>query len=359
MKNDTPNKTIYIVAGLIVLALVVGTTAYLTMMDKNSSDDTSAMDNSDTTSMMQEETVMVGGAAMYANRNIIDNVVNAPNLTTLVAAVQAADLVETLKGDGPFTVFGPDNDAFKKLPAGTVEELVKPENKETLTKILTYHVVLGKYQIADLKDGQRLTTVQGDDLVVYKQGAITTVNGAVIKTPDVLQSNGVAHVIDTVLLPPADTTEVGGAAMMRSKNIAENVVNAPNLTTLVQAASSAGLVEALQAETDITVFGPDNNAFAKVPASVLNNLLLPENKTSLTGVLTYHIVAGTYSVEQLYDGQTLTTLNGQTLTVQKKGSKTMIIGSTPDNVATIITPNVYQKNGVAHVIDTVLLPASN
>ena len=138
---------------------------------------------------------------MYANKNIVENVVNAPNLTTLVAAVKAAALVDTLKGTGPFTVFGPDNDAFAKLPAGTVETLVKPENKEKLTSILTYHVVAGSLAIADLKDGQMLKTVNGAELKVTKQNGKTMINGATITTPDVFQSNGVAHVIDTVLIP--------------------------------------------------------------------------------------------------------------------------------------------------------------
>lgn len=150
--------------------------------------------------------VMVGGAAMYSTKNIVENVVNAPNLTTLVAAVKAAGLVETLSGTGPFTVFGPDNNAFEKLPAGTVETLVKPENKAMLSNILTYHVVSGTYLASDLKDGQTLTTVQGGKLtVMVKDGAvwIKDENGGMAKvlTPNVLQKNGVAHVIDTVLMP--------------------------------------------------------------------------------------------------------------------------------------------------------------
>jgi uncharacterized surface protein with fasciclin (FAS1) repeats len=148
-----------------------------------------------------EATVMVGGAAMYPSKDIVSNVSNASNLTTLVAAVKAADLVTTLQGPGPFTVFGPDNNAFAKLPAGTVETLVKPENKSKLTSILTYHVVPGIYKTSDLKDGQTLKTVNGQDLKVTVKDGKTMINGVMIETPDVLQSNGVAHVIDTVLIP--------------------------------------------------------------------------------------------------------------------------------------------------------------
>jgi uncharacterized surface protein with fasciclin (FAS1) repeats len=161
-----------------------------------------------------EKTVNVGGAAMYPSKNIIQNAVNSKDHTTLVAAVKAAGLVDTLQGAGPFTVFAPTNMAFGKLPAGTVETLVKPENKDTLTKILTYHVVPGRLTAASLmrsvKDGNgmaHLKTVEGEDLMVKQSGpgklSVTDAKGDVsgITIADVLQSNGVIHVIDTVLLP--------------------------------------------------------------------------------------------------------------------------------------------------------------
>jgi uncharacterized surface protein with fasciclin (FAS1) repeats len=161
-----------------------------------------------------EKTVNVGGAPMYPSKNIVQNAVNSKDHTTLVAAVKAAGLVDTLQGAGPFTVFAPTNMAFGKLPAGTVESLVKPENKETLTKILTYHVVPGRLTAASLmrsvKEGggmAHLKTVEGADLMVKQAGpgklSVTDAKGDVssITIADVLQSNGVIHVIDTVLLP--------------------------------------------------------------------------------------------------------------------------------------------------------------
>jgi uncharacterized surface protein with fasciclin (FAS1) repeats len=166
------------------------------------------------TASMAESTVTVGGAPMYPSKNIIQNAVNSKDHTTLVAAVKAAGLVDTLSGPGPFTVFAPTNEAFAKLPAGTVETLVKPENKATLTKILTYHVVPGRMTAANLmkavKDGEgeaKLKTVSGDWLIVKQAGpgklSITDAKGdvAMVTIADVLQSNGVIHVIDTVLLP--------------------------------------------------------------------------------------------------------------------------------------------------------------
>ena len=155
---------------------------------------------------MGEKTVMVGGAAMFPSKNIIQNAVNSKDHTTLVAAVKAAGLVETLEGKGPFTVFAPTNAAFAKLPAGTVDTLVKPENKATLTKILTYHVVAGKLEASDLTDGKMLKTVQGEELTVKRSGdkiMIIDAKGgsSTITIENVNQSNGVIQVVDTVLMP--------------------------------------------------------------------------------------------------------------------------------------------------------------
>jgi uncharacterized surface protein with fasciclin (FAS1) repeats len=165
------------------------------------------------TAQMDMHDPMVGGAAMYPSKTIVENAVNSPIHTTLVAAVKAAGLVDTLNSVGPFTVFAPTNAAFAKLPAGTVDTLVKPENKATLTKILTYHVVSGKITAKDIKDGIKagngkyeMTTVEGGKLTAtMKHGKImlTDEKGgmATITTADVFQSNGVIHVIDTVLMP--------------------------------------------------------------------------------------------------------------------------------------------------------------
>ena len=160
----------------------------------------------------QGNTVMVGGEAMFPMKTIVANAVNSKAHTTLVAAVKAAGLVETLQGKGPFTVFAPVNDAFENLPAGTVDNLLKPENKTTLTKVLTYHVVAGKYDFkalsALIKKGKNtLKTVSGGTLVFMMNGPRNIVvkdesgNTANITTYDVYQSNGVIHSIDTVLLP--------------------------------------------------------------------------------------------------------------------------------------------------------------
>jgi uncharacterized surface protein with fasciclin (FAS1) repeats len=160
-----------------------------------------------------EMTVEVGGAPMYPSKNIIENAINSKDHTTLVAAVKAADLVETLQGDGPFTVFAPVNKAFEKLPKGTVESLLKPENKPALTAVLTYHVIPGKISAADFiaaikKGGGEVSykTVEGEELTVKQNGRRLEIIDAkgdksFVTIADVNQKNGVIHVVDTVLLP--------------------------------------------------------------------------------------------------------------------------------------------------------------
>jgi len=192
------NKLISGVIAASILSVAFGTTASAEMgMTKASA----------------EKTVNVGGAPMYPSRNIIQNAVNSKDHTTLVAAVKAAELVDTLSGPGPFTVFAPTNAAFGKLPAGTVETLVKPENKPTLTKILTYHVVAGRLSSADLQAKVKagggkamLTTVEGEPITVQsKNGALwlwdAKGGSSKVTIANVNQSNGVIHVVDTVLMP--------------------------------------------------------------------------------------------------------------------------------------------------------------
>ena len=156
---------------------------------------------------------MVGGSPMYANKNIVENAVNSKDHTTLVAAVKAAGLVDTLEGPGPFTVFAPTNEAFKKLPAGTVDNLLKPENKAQLQAVLTYHVVPGTLTAKDLMEKVKagggkamLKTVQGEDLTVEEKGKGLEIidskgDKARVTIPNVMQSNGVIHVVNTVMLP--------------------------------------------------------------------------------------------------------------------------------------------------------------
>ena len=297
--------------------------------------------------------VMVGGALMVPNLNIVENAVNASNVTTVVAAVKAAGLVDTLMSKGPFTVFAPTNDAFAKLPAGTVETLLKKENLSTLQDILTYHVVAGAYTSADITDGMILTTVEGKTLKFTKDanGKIWINGSAMIETKDVISSNGVTHVIDGVLLPP-EGVEVGGALMVPNLNIVENAVNASNVTTVVAAVKAAGLVDTLMSKGPFTVFAPTNDAFAKLPAGTVETLLKKENLSTLQSILTYHVIAGKLTSKDLTDGKILTTVEGEKLYVSNIDGKIWING------AMIETKDVISSNGVTHVINWVMLPLS-
>tara|TARA_R110002012_G_scaffold11112_2_gene49857 strand:+ start:3954 stop:4532 length:579 start_codon:yes stop_codon:yes gene_type:complete len=190
-------KSRLITAALFSIALVAGTSSIFAQSKM----------------MNDEKTVMVGGAAMYPSKNIVENAVNSKDHTTLVAAVKAADLVETLQGDGPFTVFAPTNAAFEKLPEGTIETLLKPENKKTLQAILTYHVIAGKHSASDImkdikKGNGKATykTVSGGTLTAMMKGKNVVLMDekggmATVTIADVNQSNGVIHVIDSVVLP--------------------------------------------------------------------------------------------------------------------------------------------------------------
>jgi len=195
----------------VVVALVIGMGGGYAIGNHKKDDKNSSMNNGSAMTMeASSDGTTVGGAKMVRTKDVVDNAANAKNVTTLVAAVKAAGLVDTLKGEGPFTVFGPDNDAFSALPAGTVDTLLKPENKDQLVKILTYHVVAGTYTSADLKvmaeKGETLTTVQGEQLTPVINGDMVELKDAKgnmveIETPDIISSNGVTHVIKSVLMP--------------------------------------------------------------------------------------------------------------------------------------------------------------
>jgi len=200
-----------ITTGIFAVALIAGSTSFA--QDKMSRDKMKKEKMMKEDKMMNEKTVMVGGAAMYPSKNIVENAINSKDHTTLVAAVKAAGLVETLQSEGPFTVFAPTNSAFDKLPKGTVATLLKPENKKQLQTVLTYHVVAGKFNAADIvkaiKDGNgtaAFPTVSGGELTAMLKGSSVVLkdeNGgtSTVTIADVNQSNGVIHVVDTVVLP--------------------------------------------------------------------------------------------------------------------------------------------------------------
>ncbi|MBI5294301.1 MAG: fasciclin domain-containing protein [Chloroflexi bacterium] len=279
-------------------------------------------------------------------KDIVDTAVADGRFTTLVAAIGAAELVDTLKGEGPFTVFAPTDDAFAALPAGTVDELLKPENKQKLTDILLYHVVSGGVMAADVTALTSATTVLGKDVAVKVDMGNVYINEAKVIITDIETSNGVIHVIDAVLLPPSDE------AMMEEKNtIVDIAVADGRFTTLVAALTAADLVETLSGEGPFTVFAPTDDAFAALPAGTLDSLLLPENKQQLIDILLYHVVSGKVMAADVVTLTSAPTVLGKDVTITVKDGKVFL----NDTVQIIIT-DIEASNGVIHVIDAVLLP---
>ncbi|WP_455429551.1 fasciclin domain-containing protein [Neorhodopirellula lusitana] len=269
--------------------------------------------------------------------DIVDTAVGAGSFNTLVAAAKAAGLVDTLKGDGPLTVFAPTDDAFAKLPEGTVETLLKPENKSKLAAILTYHVVPGKVMASDVVKLSGAKTVEGQQVDIKVDGSTVMVDGATVVKTDIGCDNGVIHVIDSVILPA-------------EKNIVETAVGAGSFKTLVAAVKAAGLAETLSGEGPFTVFAPTDEAFAKLPAGTVETLLKPENKQKLVDILTYHVVSGRVYSSDAVAAKTAKTLNGSSITVKVGDSGAMI------NDAGLVTTDIDGSNGVIHVIDSVLMP---
>jgi|GEM_PF-1110317 len=280
---------------------------------------------------------------------IVEIAVGNEDFSTLVQAVIAADLVDTLSGPGPFTVFAPTNDAFAAALGElglTAEQLLA--DTDLLTSVLTYHVVAGEVFSTDLTDGMRVTTVNGATFVVNLSASgasLTDSQGRTVNITavDIDASNGVIHVLDNVILPP-------------SQNVVEIAIDNPDFSTLVTAVSTAGLVETLSGDGPFTVFAPTNAAFAAALAELgLTAEQLLADTDLLTSILTYHVVAGKVFSGDLSDGMIVPTLNGETFTVNIGVSGVSLTDSLGRTVNVVAT-DIEGTNGVIHVIDNVLLP---
>ena len=268
---------------------------------------------------------------------VVDIIVNSADHTTLEAAVVAAGLVETLQGEGPFTVFAPTDAAFAALPAGTVEALLA--DIPALTNILTYHVVGAKAMSSNLSNGQKIVTVQGQEVTVTINEDGVFINYAKVTVADLEAENGVIHVIDAVLIPAA-----------LPATVVDIIVGSPDHNTLEAAVIAAGLVETLQGEGPFTVFAPTDAAFAALPVGTVEALLA--DIPALTNILTYHVVGAKAMSSDLSDGQKIVTVQGQEVTVNINEDGVFI------NNAKVTVANLEAENGVVHVIDAVLLPPS-
>lgn len=279
--------------------------------------------------------MLISAGSVYAadaSKNIVETASAAGSFKTLLAAATTAGLADTLATGGPFTVFAPTDEAFAKLPEGTIDALLN--DIPTLKSILLYHVVSGKVMAADVVKMQSAKSLFGQDIAI-ETGEGVRVAGAGVATTDIQASNGVIHVIDTVMMP---------------KNIVEVAASNDDFSTLVAAVKAADLAGVLSGSDAFTVFAPTNAAFAKLDSDMLADLLKPENKAKLQSILTFHVVPGRLSSADVAGAKKLTTVQGETLNVKTKGDAVTVGG------AKVVAVDVPALNGVIHVIDTVLVP---
>lgn len=319
-----------------------------------------------------------------SDKTVVEIAAGNKDFSTLVAAVKAADLAGTLSGDGPFTVFAPTNAAFAALPAGLVGELVKPENKAVLQKILTYHVVSGKLMASDVVTGIKsnngmlgATTVEGGKFNVMTEGGKVKIKDAqgkvaTVTATDIAGSNGVIHVIDRIILPagvnPGDLLKkkamMGGTRPMPAKqsgpSIAAVASGNGSFKTLVAALGAADLVETFDAAGDYTVFAPTDDAFNALPAGTVDGLVSGP-KATLQGILAYHVIPARISsgrlVELIKRNRNyfrMQTLSGQSLIATMQGGKVMLIDGN-GNRSTVVITDVEASNGIIHAIDSVVM----
>lgn len=275
------------------------------------------------------------GSAEPGRDDIVETAVSAGKFNTLTAALKAAGLVGALRGEGPFTVFAPTDAAFAELPEGTVESLLKPENKDRLVQILTYHVAPGRLPAAEVVKRSGVNTLEGQRLRFETDNGVT-VDHAKVTAPDIMASNGVIHVIDSVLLPS-------------DKNIVETAAGAGRFSTLIAAAKAAGLAGALSGDGPLTVLAPTDDAFAKLPEGTVETLLKPENRDQLAAILKLHVVSGRVFAEDAERLGKASALSGDELIFSNRHGLKV-------NGAGITATDVQASNGVIHVIDAVLLP---
>lgn len=335
---------------LLVLPLLLTTALLMAACQPAPAPATPAAEAPATVAPAAEAAATEAPAAEPVTADIVDTAVGAGSFGTLVAAVQAAGLVDTLKGEGPFTVFAPSEEAFAALPAGTLETLLA-DPKGQLTQILLYHVVPGKVMAADVKDGMEAATAQGGMVKFSVADGKVMVNDAEIVTVDIPASNGVIHVINKVIMPPADEAAAAGdaAAEPMVADIVDTAVNAGTFGTLVAAVQAAGLVDTLKGEGPFTVFAPTEEAFAALPAGTLETLLA-DPKGQLTQILLYHVVPGAVMAADVKDGMEAATAQGGMVKFSIVDGKVMI------NDAEIVTVDIPASNGVIHVINKVILP---
>jgi transforming growth factor-beta-induced protein len=274
-----------------------------------------------------------------SNVDIVQTAVAAGQFTTLASLLQKAGLVDTLATGGPFTVFAPTDAAFAKVPKATLDALAADPAK--LKAVLLYHVVPGRVTAADVAKLTSAKTAEGRSLAIKVANGSVFVDAAQVTTPDVEATNGVIHVIDSVLIPKEATATA-------PKTIVQTAVAAGSFKTLASLLKKAGLVGTLQGKGPFTVFAPTDAAFAKLPKATL--AALAKDKTKLRSVLLYHVVKGNVPAAKVVTLRSAKTLNGKSVSIRVTGGKVSVGG------ARVTTADVKASNGVIHVVNKVLIP---
>ena len=275
--------------------------------------------------------------AANSSRDIVETAVAAGSFNTLAKALDAADLIGALKGDGPFTVFAPTDEAFAKLPSHVLEDLLKPENKDRLVSILKYHVVSGEVMAADVVGLDNATTLNSQRVDIKVKNGSVMIDKAKVVMTDIEASNGVIHVIDSVILPV-------------EKTIPAVAKEAKQFKTLLAAVDAAGLKSTLMGEGPFTVFAPTDEAFAALGDKTIRELLKPANREQLTAILTYHVVPGRVYADQVVKLDKASTVQGTDVSVRVRDGRVTI------DDAQVVKTDIEASNGVIHVIDGVLIP---
>ena len=268
--------------------------------------------------------------------SIVEIATSDDRFTTLVALLKAADMVEALQTDDELTVFAPTNAAFAKLDPALVETLLKPENKKLLQNVLKYHVVKGEVTANRVTRMKHAPTLSGQRLDIKTEGGKVNIDKATVTAADVQASNGVIHVIDTVLVP-------------ETKNLVEVAQGAGQFSTLIAAAKAADLVPVLTGDDAYTILAPTDEAF-KALGSTVQDLLKPENKEKLKSILLYHVIPGRVYSDQVKEISSASSAEGSDIRVRTSGDQVRV------NDATVVKADIEAANGVIHVIDKVIMP---
>ncbi len=276
-------------------------------------------------------------AAAVSRPDIVDTAVAAGSFKTLLAAAKAAGLVDALKAEGPITLFAPTDEAFGRLPAGTVDTLLRPENRGRLAAILRYHVVPGCLPASVVVKSSGTPSLEGQIIPFRVSGDEVSIGGARAVKTDIMARNGIIHVIDAVLIPT-------------DKNLVDVAAEAGTFSTLLAAARAAGLAETLQKGGPFTLFAPTDEAFRKLPAGTVEDLLKPENHEKLARILKLHVVSGRVDSTTAAGAGRASSLEGGSLRFEKKGVGLAVNG------AQVTAADVNASNGLIHVIDSVILP---